>query len=68
MLVPENEAVRFVFDTPGEEPREISIEPRKTKNESNPVIGIGWPMILKLPEKRDLPAGGARPFPAAPPP
>ncbi len=56
MLAPEGRDIDFVFVTPGQEPRELKIEPRKTKNEANPVIGVTYPMELKLLDKRDAPA------------
>jgi len=58
MLSDSGEQIRFVFRTPGQERRTLYIEPRKTKSEPNPVIGIGWPMELKLPEERNVPSGG----------
>ncbi len=65
MLTKEHQKVDFVFKTPvpGRPPedwpsRSVSIEPRKTKSEPNPVIGIGWPRELKLPEKRNVGANG----------
>jgi regulator of sigma E protease len=61
MLSSAGEHIHFVFRTPGQEPRALDIEPRKTKEESNPVIGIGYPADLKLADKREAPPG-AGPF------
>jgi regulator of sigma E protease len=52
MLTGPGQSVRFVLDTPGQESRTLTIEPRKLKNEPNPVIGVLWPFELKLREKR----------------
>jgi regulator of sigma E protease len=63
MLTGEGEHVSFVFQTPGGEDRTLSIEPRKTKDEPNPVIGVRWPMELKLPDKRDAGPGAGPAMP-----
>lgn len=52
MLSDEGEQIPFRFRTPGGEPRDVSIAPRKAKNEPNPVIGIRWGIELRLPDKR----------------
>jgi regulator of sigma E protease len=57
MLSDSGEHVPFVWRTPGQEARAVTIEPRKTKDEPNPVIGIGYPWALKLPEEREVPKG-----------
>jgi regulator of sigma E protease len=57
MLSDSGEQIPFVFRTPGHEPRAVSIEPRKTKEEPNPVIGIGYPADLRLFDRRDAVAG-----------
>jgi regulator of sigma E protease len=57
MLSDPGEHIPFVWRTPGQEARSVSIEPRKTKDEANPVIGVGYPWSLKLPEKREVPTG-----------
>jgi regulator of sigma E protease len=57
MLSGEGETVPFVLREPGQEPRVVSIEPRKTAYEANPVIGVLWPWELRLPRAGDVPAG-----------
>jgi membrane-associated protease RseP (regulator of RpoE activity) len=55
MLSGAGERVPFVFDeTPGRSRRTIAIEPRKSKGENRPIIGINPPSELKLPAERDL--------------
>jgi membrane-associated protease RseP (regulator of RpoE activity) len=58
MLSDSGERIHFVFRTLGQDPRPLDIEPRKTKEEPNPVIGIGYPADLKLLDKRQAPPGG----------
>src|SRR5262245_22064578 len=68
MLSSEGQHIPFVFQTPGGEERALSIEPRKTKEEPNPVIGVRWPMEMKLPDKPrgpDAEPGSAMPRSAA---
>src|SRR5262249_55024010 len=64
MLSSEGQHIPFVFQTPDGEERALSIEPRKTKEEPNPVIGVRWPMEMKLPDKPRGP--DAEPGPAMP--
>jgi membrane-associated protease RseP (regulator of RpoE activity) len=49
MLCDARQRVRFEFE--GKDA--VEIEPRKTKSEKKPIIGINPPMELKLPEKGD---------------
>jgi regulator of sigma E protease len=55
MLSDPGERIPFVFEAPGQDPRTVEIEPRKTKGESRPIIGINPPPVLNLPEKADAP-------------
>jgi membrane-associated protease RseP (regulator of RpoE activity) len=57
MLSDSGEQIPFTFETPGQKERELLIEPRKAKEEPNPVIGIGYPADLKLLDKREAPPG-----------
>jgi membrane-associated protease RseP (regulator of RpoE activity) len=53
MLSGEGEAVTFAVRSPDEkEAREVEIIPRKSKNDPNPLIGVGQPYELKLVEAR----------------
>lgn len=52
----EGEKLRFVFGPPGANPEELPqhwIEPRKEEGSEQPMIGIGFPVELKLPRPRD---------------
>ena len=51
MLTGPRDSVQFVFDTPGQEPRTVNIEPRKSSKDSNPLIGASWAWDLKLADK-----------------
>ncbi len=54
MLSDPGEKIKFVFQAPGRSEQTIYIEPRKTKGEKRPIIGLNPPMELKLPAQRDL--------------
>ena len=49
-----DEQIPFEFEAPGRGPRTVYIEPRKTKGEKRPIIGLNPPMELKLPAQRDV--------------
>src|SRR5262249_12935345 len=44
----------FLFEAPGRSQRSVTIEPRKTKGENRPIIGLNPPAELKLWAERDL--------------
>jgi membrane-associated protease RseP (regulator of RpoE activity) len=54
MLSDAGERVPFLFEAPGRSQRSVTIEPRKTKGENRPIIGLNPPAELKLPAERDL--------------
>lgn len=63
MLSDEGDELTFVLRPPEEEPRTVRIAPRKLPGDPNPVIGVLWPMELKLPSARRL---GGQKVPARP--